>query len=781
MMVYRAFQWVSLALVLLVMTPGMAKDAVERIAFQRNDPPAITVMFADGTGAVDLAENRLFTTPCITPALSSDGHTLAFVARVDKQCKIFTWRLDEGNAAVGEPKRLTSLGAEYSENLPSWSPDGKRVALLVTDAKKKTTLRVVNADGTGLVQLAATAAAACPTWSPDGRQLLYIDTVKKNPTLLNIPAAGGKGLPIHPEFKITAACFSPDGKQLAALVQQKDNLADLYVFPPFGIGGRAIARRIAGATSVVWHHPERIAFNASAIDGHTDKNAIWTIAPNGTGLHGLSAFADPRQIAYLAVGEYDATPYVPVAIAPGDPETVSAPSPDVPGMTEELVELLASHSVTILSPMDGNTVHGVVPLQIIARKTTASIAILVNGQFVYAVSTADATNAIPRITYAWNTRELQDIDPAQGLPSSYTEAQRYPDGAYTLCVQALDEGGKLLDQHIISVTVQNGLSSDALPTDTLLRYRFGAPGANEYFQIHGEGTLLGTPPQLAPELNATLDVSFRRSVLKALPNDSVGFRTEMRGPKNRYALTYGPYQVNIPELTVGSAYSMSPQGDLAVATIMEEKAYCPLAQLSLPLPDGVAHIGDRWEKPMWVVTDLLDREATVVNATHQLDGFERINGHRAARIRSTFIVNSELVLRNAPTPTMPGERGTRAKLLEQLSAVARTSGTAPSLPGARASTTTSKAPAVASIAARRADGVRYTWIDLDTQQLARVDDYVLYTIPSANLPSTTAPAAPVIGIGKTNPPSAVMTLPANVAYFVHYTYEAMPDPKTLTK
>jgi Tol biopolymer transport system component len=65
---------------------------------------------------------------------------------------------------------------------PDWSPAGGRIAFTSCEG----TLYVVNADGTGLTRMAASAYA--PRWSIDGKSLLFLT----GRTLMRIPADGGR-------------------------------------------------------------------------------------------------------------------------------------------------------------------------------------------------------------------------------------------------------------------------------------------------------------------------------------------------------------------------------------------------------------------------------------------------------------------------------------------------------------------------------------------------------------------------------------------------------------
>jgi len=91
--------------------------------------------------------------------------------------------------------------------LPSWSPDGKRVAFMTMAAveTEQHQVSVINADGTGLMTLPAPSQrSALAAWSPDGSQLLFTsgdrepqlyvsDTTGTNSRRLNPEGQGGFG------------------------------------------------------------------------------------------------------------------------------------------------------------------------------------------------------------------------------------------------------------------------------------------------------------------------------------------------------------------------------------------------------------------------------------------------------------------------------------------------------------------------------------------------------------------------------------------------------------
>jgi TolB protein len=56
---------------------------------------------------------------------------------------------------------------------PVWSPDGTRIAFVSAPGH----LRVVNADGTGQIDLTPAENAYEPAWSPDGTRIAYSGSV----------------------------------------------------------------------------------------------------------------------------------------------------------------------------------------------------------------------------------------------------------------------------------------------------------------------------------------------------------------------------------------------------------------------------------------------------------------------------------------------------------------------------------------------------------------------------------------------------------------------------
>jgi TolB protein len=109
------------------------------------------------------------------PDWSPNGEQIAFVshAATDNHLNSITAEIYVINAdGTGEPARLTNNVEE--ERAPAWSPDGTRIAFMCRRGGADFEICVMNADGTGQVQLTDNAVGdLTPTWSPDGEQIVF--------------------------------------------------------------------------------------------------------------------------------------------------------------------------------------------------------------------------------------------------------------------------------------------------------------------------------------------------------------------------------------------------------------------------------------------------------------------------------------------------------------------------------------------------------------------------------------------------------------------------------
>jgi len=127
----------------------------------------------------------------LDPAVSPDGRTLLF-ANVKR-----TWSLVVHDVKSG--LRRTLVEKRTPLVLPTYSPDGRRIALAGKNARGDTHLFVINADGSNLTQVTDGAGELniMPRWGTDG-ETLYFYQVRPGQTFRSISVSGNASREIAP-------------------------------------------------------------------------------------------------------------------------------------------------------------------------------------------------------------------------------------------------------------------------------------------------------------------------------------------------------------------------------------------------------------------------------------------------------------------------------------------------------------------------------------------------------------------------------------------------------
>jgi Tol biopolymer transport system component len=105
---------------------------------------------------------------------------------------------------------------------PQISPDGKRVAFVVTEyfleeGKSNAEIYLINIDGSDLQRMTRNDAQDTrPRWSPDGKQIMYLSTRSGNAQAWSIPLNGGEPKQLTSiSNDIVTPEWSPDGNKIA--------------------------------------------------------------------------------------------------------------------------------------------------------------------------------------------------------------------------------------------------------------------------------------------------------------------------------------------------------------------------------------------------------------------------------------------------------------------------------------------------------------------------------------------------------------------------------------
>lgn len=121
---------------------------------------------AGGVKPVNLSNNKYDET---FANWSPDNSRIVFASNRSGGYQVYTMKAD------GSDVQPLTLSQKYGySGWPAWSPDGKRIAYTAGGTPDKRELYVINADGSGVVQLTSfNSLVARPVWSPDSSKIVF--------------------------------------------------------------------------------------------------------------------------------------------------------------------------------------------------------------------------------------------------------------------------------------------------------------------------------------------------------------------------------------------------------------------------------------------------------------------------------------------------------------------------------------------------------------------------------------------------------------------------------
>ena len=128
-----------------------------------------------GTAASSPAATSQNAMPLPAPTVAG---TLAFARVTTREDDGYVVRTGDICAVRTDGTELTPLAADGAdESQPAWSPDGRQIAYATIrpDDSMNSTVRVMNADGSGKRRLWSALASWSPAWSPDGTQIAFAE------------------------------------------------------------------------------------------------------------------------------------------------------------------------------------------------------------------------------------------------------------------------------------------------------------------------------------------------------------------------------------------------------------------------------------------------------------------------------------------------------------------------------------------------------------------------------------------------------------------------------
>ena len=126
----------------------------------------IFVIDVDGANRINLTQNPEAVNQF--PAWSPDGTRIAYEASPNPTRWFAPVNIHVMNADGSHPVILTEERRFASEGLPTWSPSGEKIAFHRREPDGRDDIFVINADGTGLLNITATLLIEeiHPSWSP---------------------------------------------------------------------------------------------------------------------------------------------------------------------------------------------------------------------------------------------------------------------------------------------------------------------------------------------------------------------------------------------------------------------------------------------------------------------------------------------------------------------------------------------------------------------------------------------------------------------------------------
>jgi TolB protein len=202
-------------------------------------------------------------------------------------------------------RRFLPVDFEHGQSVVS--PDGKRVAFVFNTGSTSNDIFVVNADGTGRVNVTnAPGSQYLPRWSPDSRRILYVSDVagtrERDLFIVDVESRRATNLTNTPSVGESNAAWAP-GPRIVFTVRQGSE-SNVHTINADGSERRQISQGLqAGSPS--WSPDGLLTFTSR----HEGPGAIYTMSADGQNLRRIAndslAMSNPvwspdgKQLAFI--------------------------------------------------------------------------------------------------------------------------------------------------------------------------------------------------------------------------------------------------------------------------------------------------------------------------------------------------------------------------------------------------------------------------------------------------------------------------------------------------
>ena len=270
---------------LMARLTGEQGVASTRVVFVRQISPGVKEIYQidrDGAGVYPLTNHKSLT---LSPSVAPDGR-LAYMTYKGGSPEIWGQRKPGGPHVRLYP--LPSAKPEGHCFCPSWSPDGKRLALVQGDRRGNTDIVILDVE-TGRVRRITDSNCinTDPTWNPAGTTLAFTSDRDGGPQVFLMEEDGSNVRRLTQEGTYNGSpVWSPSGAMIA-YVSRFEGKFDLFVYKLGEGKSYQITTGVASSESPSWSPDERrLVFTSGSRGGMQ----LYTTDLSGTTLRRLTEF-----------------------------------------------------------------------------------------------------------------------------------------------------------------------------------------------------------------------------------------------------------------------------------------------------------------------------------------------------------------------------------------------------------------------------------------------------------------------------------------------------------